>query len=305
MATLQFVVPAEWDGCRLETFLRQLHGISSRMLTKVRHRPLGLRMNGRHIRTIDPVLAGALVEVDVTDEERVYTRCDAIVAVPYEDDDLIVFDKPAGMASHPGKQHDTDTLANIFAARTSTAGLVYRVLGRLDQDTSGLVVVAKHRHAAHRLPRLMDKCYLAVVEGMLPREGVVDAPIAECPGERKRVIAQTGRSAVTRYYTIWQGSAHSIALLRLQTGRTHQIRLHMSSLGYPLAGDLLYGGTDGLIGRQALHCVALHIDRPEQVLLTAPLPDDLRALLGALGAEALETTQDTIRLYQRKESWRP
>ncbi|MEG2203822.1 MAG: RluA family pseudouridine synthase [Oscillospiraceae bacterium] len=292
MAQLRFVVPHEWDGQRLDAFLRVGQHLSGTTVKLARRREGGLTLDGRHLRTVDPVCAGGVVMVDTGEECRAYRPCATDVPVVYEEDNLIAFDKPAGMASHPSCGHPYDTLANVFAAHPSTAGLVYRPLGRLDRDTSGLVLSAKHPHAAYDLPGRTEKKYLALLCGRLSEPaGTVDAPIErEGPDAERRCVRPDGRRAVTHYARLLASEGLSLAVLRLETGRTHQIRVHMASLGHPLAGDVLYGGDAALCARHALHCVRAEIrdyfGEGQPLRLTAPLPDALRSALAGWFSDA-------------------
>ena len=292
MAILSFRVPEAYDGSRLDSFLREQYQVSGTVLKRAKRIPGGLLMDGTPLRTIDPVRSGALVTLDTGAEERLYIPCGLDVSVLYEDEAMVVFNKPPGIPSHPSKGHRDDTMTNVFAAREETRGLVYRPVNRLDKDTSGILIVAKHAHAASALKNAIQKTYLALVCGRgLPDEGTVDGPIDRCePGGQRRAVLEGGKPAVTHFWTLARGGAHALVRLRLETGRTHQIRVHMAHIGHPLSGDALYGG-DGLMARQALHCSELELLHPLQrrrIDRFAPPPDDFRnAALCAIGEKAL------------------
>lgn len=227
--------------------------------------------------------------------------------VVHEDDDCIVINKPAGLVVHPGAGNPDGTLQNALLhfdsklQRLPRAGLVHR----LDKQTSGLLLVARTPQAHHLLTqalqaRAIHREYQAVVWGRVIAGGEVDAPIARHPGDRTRFhVAGGGRDSVTHYRVLSRHLAHSVLKLKLETGRTHQIRVHMQHIGHPLVGDPTYGrrgvGAKGLseaasravtaFRRQALHARRLAFDHPvtgERIDLKAPLPDDMQVLIAAL-----------------------
>ena len=206
--------------------------------------------------------------------------------VLYEDADVVVFDKPPGMPVHPSHRHREDTLANLFAARYGEKGVgcSFHPINRLDKDTSGLCVVAKHPVAAAALSGAVDKVYYAVAEGIVsPPEGIINLPIARAEESIiLRKVDPAGQTAATRYRTLRTGNRHTLLEIRLETGRTHQIRVHFSHLGFPLAGDILYGGCMEFVRRQALHCGVVQFRQPlteKPVLVQAPFPPDLLHIL--------------------------
>ena len=288
MARLQFVVPDHWDGQRLDTFLRNEHFLSGSTLRKARWHPMGLTMDGHHIRTVDPIRSGATILVDTGSEYAQYDHLDLPVPVIYEDDWMKVFNKPPALATHPSKGHPFDTLANVFAAQPSTAGMPYRPVGRLDQDTSGVLVAAKHAHAAHLLAMGMKKRYLALVSGIPPtKEGTIQCPIGrQAPGDVLRCVTPDGQAAVTHYRLIASQSRYSLVELWLETRRTHQIRVHMSHIGCPLIGDTLYGGNLSLASRHLLHCYLVswnsYPSTAQPLVLSAPAAEDMSTVIHQL-----------------------
>jgi 23S rRNA pseudouridine1911/1915/1917 synthase len=234
------------------------------------------------------------------------------IEVVYEDDDMLVLDKPPGIAVHPAPGHEQHTLVNALVARyprlpgiggTERPGIVHR----LDLDTSGLLMVAKSERGVARLgaqleTRSVKKGYVALLKGHLKeREGLIDAPIARDSTHRKKMaVVRGGRSAATRYHTLDVFDGLTLVLARPETGRTHQIRVHFAALGAPVAGDGLYGGAVDYLGRQFLHAAFLLVARPsdgEVIALRSALPADLRTGLAfamcASGIAAEETTQRT------------
>ncbi len=205
------------------------------------------------------------------------------VPLLFEDADLLLFDKPAGMPVHPSQNHRLDTLGNAFAVRFPDSA--FRPVHRLDQDTSGLVAVAKHPIAAQALPARLEKTYLAILTGNPPDAGTIDAPIARTPESViLRRVAPEGKRAVTHFQVLQRG-IHTLVQVRLETGRTHQIRVHFSHIGCPLAGDDFYGGTHDVIARHALHCAKMrYTDSNGRVhCIESPLPEDMKKLLEMSG----------------------
>ncbi len=285
MRVFTYIIPREYDGVRLEQYLRSAHGYSGRILTKIKKSPEYVLKNGSHIRVVDPVFAGD--EVRITLEDTVRTPPNPALRVPivYEDDDVIVFDKPAGMPMHPSRNHAMDTLGNFFAAYCERTGqeLVFRPVVRLDADTTGLCIAAKNMLSASRLAGRVGKEYLALAENgevPLPDSGVIDAPIARENGDgiRRCVDFAAGKRAVTHYEVLRRGKQASLVRVWLETGRTHQIRVHFAWLRHPLLGDEMYGGDCSERKGHALHCSRLYFIHPvtnKNVSLCSDLPEFL------------------------------
>lgn len=294
MAQLTFTVPPENDGISVYNFLRAKCGVSYRLITKLKRVPMGITANGAHIRTIDPLAGGDVVVLAIPEDANPTLPCALPIDVVYEDEHIAVLNKPCGMPVHPAREHVTDTLANAFSAHLIARGEpngVFRVINRLDRDTSGLVLTAKNSHAASLLHGHTDKIYYAVCQGTLHGSGTIDALIRLKEGHGiQREVGEGGVRAITHWTalrnmtrTAPDGSLHALTLLEihLETGRTHQIRVHFSSLGMPLAGDDMYGGSWALIHRQALHCGQLDFVHPitgEPMTFRQPLPPDMTAL---------------------------
>ena len=275
------------DGRRLEHFLRD-RGFSRRLIISLKHTPLAMQIDGEHARTIDRVRTGNRVTVLFPDDHNESVPCeDKRVPIVYQDESVIVYDKPPGMATHQTLRHPIGTLANVFAADMRRQGLdrTFRVLNRLDRDTSGLVVVAKDAHAAAALTRSkVQKTYYAVVSGVLPDEsGTIDAPIARLhEGTTERCVREDGAHAVTHYRVLARGKDRTFVEVHLETGRTHQIRVHFRFLGHTLLGDDMYGGSREQIARQALHCGEVRFAHPvegQMLEFRSNLPDDMQAIL--------------------------
>lgn len=213
--------------------------------------------------------------------------------IVYEDEDILVIDKPANMPVHPSINNYDNTLANAVAYYYESKGIpfTFRCVNRLDKDTTGLTIIAKHMLASGILSDMVSKReihreYLALVEGHLSGEGTVDAPIAR-EGDsviKRHVDFTNGERAVTHYKVLSHMEEQaSLVSLKLETGRTHQIRVHMSYLGHPLLGDDLYGGDLSCMKRQALHSHKLVFRHPitmEEMCFVSELPGDMRGMLG-------------------------
>ncbi|UXY17129.1 23S rRNA pseudouridine(1911/1915/1917) synthase RluD [Chitiniphilus purpureus] len=247
------------------------------------------------------------VQIQPLPEDAAFSAEPVALDVVYEDSALLVLNKPAGLVVHPGSGNWSGTVLNGLLHRypelkgVPRAGIVHR----LDKDTSGLMVVARTLIAQHHLvrqlqARTVQRLYLAVAQGLLDRDGTVDAPIGRHPRERTRMaVTATGKPAVTHYRVLERFSAHTLVQCKLETGRTHQIRVHMAHLGYPLAADALYNTRPRLFtpelnlalqafARQALHARQLALVHPQTgrpLQWKAPLPDDFADLLAALRAE--------------------
>ena len=213
------------------------------------------------------------------------------VNIVYSDDDLLIVDKDAPLACQCTPKQPSGTLENRLAWLYRVQGdFVFRPVNRLDRGTSGLMAVARHAHAYQLLQAQLHtpnfvREYLAVVEGELAGEGCIDLPIAkEDAATVRRVIdMERGKPAVTHYRAISSGNGRTLVRLRLETGRTHQIRVHMAAIGHPVAGDFLYGRELAFLpGRFALHSAAIELDQPlsgERISIESPLPDELKVLL--------------------------
>jgi 23S rRNA pseudouridine1911/1915/1917 synthase len=291
---------ADKGGERLDTFLaRRLPELSRSRARRLIADGL-VAIAGRHTKPSDKVPAGAAVSVIIPPpEETDVVAQDIPITIVYQDNDIIVVDKPAGMTVHPAPGHPTGTLVNaLLAACPDLRGIAGTlrpgIVHRLDKDTSGLLVVAKNDRAMRALQRQMKerevhKTYLALVEGVpSPREGTIEAPIGRNPKNRKKMaVVAGGRDSTTRYRVREDVGSAKYALLEVElvTGRTHQIRVHVAALGHPVVGDAVYGRRSTVIGRQFLHAWKLGFGMPlggRKVEFESPLPADLRGALQTL-----------------------
>lgn len=242
----------------------------------------GLLINGKSAFTVQKLEENDIVELIFPDEnpdaEAVFSDR---VKVLYSDRDIAVADKPAFMPVHESHRHRGDTLANHFASAFPECK--FRCVNRLDKNTSGLCTVALNKLSAAVLCKNRPhKLYYAAVKGNIPSFGRIELPIArEKDGFIRRTVAENGQRAVTNYRTVREKGDVKLLELSLETGRTHQIRVHLSHLGFPLLGDELYGGDCSLINRQALHCGKIELTHPitaENMAFYAPLPEDMEVI---------------------------
>ena len=290
MRILTYQIQPADQGMKIEHFLRR-EGISSRVIVKLRHMPTdqGILLNGQHARTIDLLSAGDTLAITLPQDPPRLRPSEIEVPILYEDEDVIVYNKPFGMPCHQSGGHFYDTLAHVYAAHCLATGEggPFRPVNRIDKDTTGAVVAAKNQIAAGLLWKQVQKRYVALLEGELPRNsGVIDLPIMpEEPYAMRRIVDPDGQQAVTEYRVLERFEGYTLAEFLLHTGRTHQIRVHMSYKGFPLVGDDLYGGKRDLMGRQALHCLWVEFCRPsdkKMIHVEAPLPDDMKNVIKTL-----------------------
>lgn len=291
--TISYDIDSHSEGLRVEQFLRR-KGYSAQNLSTIKRMPESILVNGVHYYMKQTLKAGdrLLVRIQETESSRNIPPVCAPLSVVYEDEDLIVINKPAGMPIHPSLNNYTNSLANALAWYYQQQGkpFIFRCCNRLDRDTSGLTVVAKHLVSGNILSTMTKKKevrreYLAVVRGhIVPESGTISAPLARKGGTiiERVVDFDRGEPAVTHYHLIQEANGHSLVALQLETGRTHQIRIHLNHLGFPLVGDYLYNPDMEYISRQALHSFRLSFPHPitgEAMDFTAPLPEDMRNIL--------------------------
>lgn len=285
MRVLEYTVTEDFDGKKLYTFLKAGIHASARTVTKLRHSENGLKINGEHARTIDILKIGDRITVELPEKESDIpaTHFDDLDIV-YEDEDIMVVNKPPFLAMHPTHNHQGDTLANALAYHLKSEGKqsVFRAVGRLDKGTSGIVICALNKHSAAKIPKTAEKEYLAVVSGKTEKFGTIDKPIYRPdPMKTLRAVGEQGDRAVTHWETVATDGKISLVRVRLETGRTHQIRVHFASIGMPLVGDSMYGTDEMKLGHQLLHCAKVSFVHPvtgERMTLEAPMPEDMRRI---------------------------
>lgn len=282
---LRFVVGPQAEGQCLRDFLRS-SGVSATLIKAVKKDSDGFWSGETPIRTCDPVHEGQCIAFALPPEPPTSVEPQQLpVRIAYESEHVMVLDKPAGMAVHPTLNYHDGTLANAYMGLLQARGetSVFRPVNRIDKDTSGLVLCAKNMWSASLLAQSAQKEYLAVVQGSLPQEGVIDAPIGRVPDSIiLRRIDPKGKPSRTEYTCEKSGAGYTLVRAVPITGRTHQLRVHFSHLGHPLAGDDFYGGSREQIGRHALHCAVIFFEDPvtrKMVRVESPIPQDMAKLL--------------------------
>ena len=286
--TLTYTVTEEEAGVSLLEWLRD-KGCSRQVLAHLKNTK-GLFKNGERPFAKEPVQSGDQIKLRLTEEagsEGIVPVC-LPFSVVYEDEDLLVIDKPAGLPVHPSINHYENTLANGVMWRCQQTGepFPFRCINRLDAGTTGLLIIAKNMFSAAVLYSAMKKrkikrTYLAVASGEIRKPGTVDLPIGRVSDSviERCIDPEHGERAVTHYEPLAYGNGCTLLKLQLETGRTHQIRVHMKAIGHPLAGDYLYAPEDCSAERPLLHSRSLEFTHPvtgERMKLTAELPEDMK-----------------------------
>lgn len=282
MRIIDFEIKKEHDGKSVRDFLRDF-GVSSSLLTKLKHTENGITLNGVFAKTIDKMKTGdtLTIKIENSGEMPVPLQSNNVECV-YEDEDILVLNKPAFMPVHESRNHQGDTLANA-AAYYIGENNAFRAVYRLDRDTSGLVLIGKNELSASKLAGKINKDYYAVCDGIIEGEGTIDLPIKRMGDSIiKRGVFPDGERAVTRWQAVSEKNGKTLLKINLETGRTHQIRVHFSHIGLPLTGDTLYGKNSFEISRQALHCKAIYFTHPiteQEMHIECNFPNDFKGLI--------------------------
>ena len=293
MAKFEYIVTKKDENTPVKNLLRQKFSFSSRLLSKLKYQHL-VFLNGQETPGWITPKAGDILSVKLPEEVSDFPAEDIPIHAVYEDDDLLIINKQSGITVHPTKGKPCHTLANglMKYMKDTDQKFKIRFVNRLDMDTTGLLIVAKNSHAQDELVKQMkanatEKRYIAIVNGVIPEDQfTIDLPIGRPDPEdvRRGVMQEGGYPSVTHVRVLQRySSGVTMAELLLETGRTHQIRVHMSHIGYPLVGDHLYGGLNPtLLPRQALHAYKLSFQHPvtkQPLTLEAPLPEDMLLVL--------------------------
>jgi len=308
MTKLTAEVPLEMAGMRLDQALAELFSDYSRSKLQTWVKAERVKVNGNPLRARAKLEGGETIALDAEAETVITSKAEDIpLDIVYEDDSLLVVNKPVGLVVHPAVGHWQGTLVNALLNHDPQLETLPRagIVHRIDKDTSGLLMVAKNLQAHHSLTqqlqeRDINREYLAIVRGYMISGGTVEEPIGRHPTDRKRyVVRQTGKFAVTHYRVAQRFARHTLIQAKLETGRTHQIRVHLAHIHYPLLGDPVYGGRFQMpagctaelehvlrnFKRQALHAAKLglvHPETDEYVEWEQPMPEDMARLLRAL-----------------------
>ena len=291
---VSLTVPPERAGQKVDTLLRKELGLSGTVIRRLKWLDDGILLDGTRVFTSRRVEPGQVLTVRLSDPER---RSGVVPApgpldIVYEDGDMLVLNKAPGVLVHPGAGHFSDTVGNFLLDYYDRTGVEadFHPVHRLDKGTSGLMVAAKHPHAQEVLKNQLHtnafrRTYLAVCEGVpKPGEGTIEVPLGPKPGSlMEQMVRPDGKFARTRYKVLEEYEGRALVELELDTGRTHQIRVHMAHIGHPLTGDFLYGREDrALIARPALHSARLELCHPisgKRLTFAAPVPQDMEKLL--------------------------
>lgn len=299
MPKYEHKVTNEESGLTINQILRANYRFSARFKTKMKYQSL-IDLNGSPAKGYIKPEVGDIIAVRLPEEKSDFIPEDIPIDIIYEDDDLIVINKQPGIIVHPTKGHPEHTIANAVMRYMLDSGQSFKIrfANRIDMDTSGIIIVAKNSNAQNDLSSQMRrstviKKYIALVEGEVREESfIIRKPIGRpSPESIQRAVMpleEGGKSALTEvrlidYYEYEDIPVHSLVQIGLYTGRTHQIRVHLSHIGHPIAGDALYGGRTDLISRQALHAYYIEFNHPhtgERMSFKAPLPNDILTALG-------------------------
>ena len=290
---IDYIIDEDSAGLRVEQFLRRKR-YSGQNLSEIKRMPKSILVNGVHYYMRQELSTGDHLQVRICEKQNSekIPPTKLPLDIIYEDEDLLVLNKPAGMPIHPSLNNYTNSIANALAYYFQSQGkpFIFRCCNRLDRDTSGLTIVSKHLVSGSILSdmtkyREVHREYLAIARGSVtPSEGTIQAPLGRKEGTiiERTVDWEHGEDAVTHYKVVKEANGHSLVSLRLETGRTHQIRIHMKYLGYPLIGDYLYNPDMEYMTRQALHSHHMEFTHPitgEHMSFTAPLPEDMARVM--------------------------
>ena len=299
MSILEKKVDDVVEGTKLREYLKREMGISTRLIRSASIQKR-IFINNEVVKMNRVIKNGEIIKIDLEKEESQNIAPEKIdIDIVYEDEDILVVNKKPFMVVHPTKTYQSGTLANgvINYFMESNQNCIVRLVSRLDMNTSGLIIIAKNQFSHGMLSKAMsenkvEKRYLAIVHGIFKeKQGTIDKPIYRPEGIEngtRRVVDERGQRSITHYKVVEEFSDSSLVECKLETGRTHQIRVHLSYLGHPIYGDVLYGDGDNegdLIERQALHAYGLDFKSPrteKELSLRADLPDDMKELMKKL-----------------------
>lgn len=284
---MKYIVNKEQDKLTLKELLKSELRLTTHLIKHLKHEENRILVNGKHA-NVDLILKeNDIIELDFSDSyndvNEHLVKTDISIDIIYEDENMTVVNKSANMPTHQSLKHYDDTLSNALAFRYKDKPYVFRAINRLDKDTSGVVVTANNRFFADILAKKLQngaftKEYIAVVKGKIDKKGTINAPIARKQESIiERVIRDDGELAITEYEPILSCDEISVLKVKPITGRTHQIRVHMSYIGHPIIGDALYFEKSDLISRQALHAYRLGIDGIGEYI--AKIPNDIMSLI--------------------------
>ncbi|GAA0593318.1 RluA family pseudouridine synthase [Virgibacillus siamensis] len=298
---MKWTIDEKYEGLMIRTYLRDVHGFSRKLIKSIKFNGGEMLVNGEQRTVRHQLKAGEILAVHFPAEMKSeFMKPEQIpLDIIYEDDDVVVLNKQAGIVTIPSGIHTSGTLSNglLYYYEKHNIPYTIHIVTRLDRDTSGLLLVAKHRYShsilsAAQKSGAINRRYKAIIEGRLPDEtGTISRPIGRKEGSIiERAVREDGKYAVTHYQVLEEFGAHSLVNVQLETGRTHQIRVHFSHLGYSLTGDNLYGGSRNFMKRQALHCDYLSFQHPvtkKGMEFSIPLAQDMQRQLSQKGMQVL------------------
>lgn len=287
-----YTIPTEYNEQTLLSFLKSMK-FSSQIMTHLKRTENGILLNGAWGRVRDILHTSDALTIQLIEEDSSenIVPINLPLDIMYEDEDILVINKVADMPIHPSQGNYDNTLANAVAYYYQQKGesFTYRCINRLDRDTTGLLIIAKHMYSASLLSEMVanreiHREYLAIATGEVPESGTIIAPIARVNGStiERHVDEEQGDYACTHYRRLDFNNGYSLVSLKLETGRTHQIRVHMKHIGHPLPGDFLYNPDYSVIDRQALHSHKLSFNHPitgEYMEFVAELPEDMKSII--------------------------
>lgn len=290
---MEWQIDQEHHGMSIRKYLQEVHSFSRRIIIAIKFEGGQILVNGSSKNVRYCLATGDLLEI-VFPPETIGSNLnpeEIPLDIVYEDNDIIIINKEAGMATMPSANHPSETVANGLLAYYEKKNIPYtiHIVTRLDRDTSGLMLIAKHRYshsllAESQLHGKLKRKYKALVEGSLEKkQGKIDVKIARKENSIiERTVSDVGKQAITHYKVVAEYKDQSYVSIVLETGRTHQIRVHFSHIGHPLIGDDLYGNPNDQIRRHALHCERLSFEHPlskQQLSFYAPIPNDMKRLM--------------------------
>lgn len=293
---LEYEIPSEYDGANITTVLKQHFKISTNLIKDLKKYKEGIQVNGEHKRVVDLAAKGDILKITIRDtaSENIVPT-DIPLDIVYEDEDVLVINKPSNMPTHPSMGNYENSLANgvMYYYKSKGEERVFRAVNRLDKDTSGLMAVAKNSYIHARLGEEIQKKelkrkYMCIVCGDVERDGTVDAPIRRADGSViNRIVAPDGQRAVTHYRVVKRYGEYTLLEMELETGRTHQIRVHMAYIGHPVAGDPIYGPQKTItsLHGQCLHARVIGFHHPRTGVymeFSSELPDYFSTFLTSL-----------------------
>ena len=291
MRTLEYTIPAEYDGRPLLHYLKEGLGISTFIIRRLRNNRGAVLINGEHFRVVDRVTAGQHLTLHIIEITTPPLPLEMDLDIIFEDEDILIINKPSGISVHPTFNHPNGTLCNAVATyliKKYNEPAAGRAIGRLDKVTSGVMVFAKNSLAASKLNGNMEKKYNAIAWGKMADSGTINAPIFRPDkGKTIRCVDPRGDEAITHWSLIKDLDDISFIEVVTETGRTHQIRVHCAHIGHPLVGDEMYDSpSTENVKRASLHCREISFNHPitnEYMTFIAPLPEDMRGELQSHG----------------------